>query len=113
MAGEEVVQIRGRSTKENPCGWHFHRSLMRMSIRQVPRFLFLRLPRQESLLTMVQPALTKSLTDAGRISLTAARWAALCVPRDRVPPRQLVQGNGSFHKVQGMEHILFISTSLL
>jgi len=112
-AGGEVVQIHGLSINENPYGWHFHRSSMQMSIRQVPRFRFLQFRQQELLLMMAQQASTKPPMAAGRILLIAARREVLCVLRDRVPPRQLVQGNGSFQKVQEMEPIPFMCISLL
>jgi len=97
-AGGEVARIHGRSTRENHCGWHFHRSSMQMSIRQVPRFLFHQHRLQGSSLMMARPASTKSLTGAGRMSLTAAHRGALCVPRDRVQPRLHAPRNGSSHK---------------
>ena len=111
MVGGEVVPIRGPSTNENHCGWHFHLSSMQMSIHQVLRFLFRRLRHPALSLMMVQQASTKSPMSAGRISLTAARRVVLCVPPGRVPPRRLVPRNGFSLKALEMDFIQFMFAS--
>ena len=85
---------------------------MQMSIHLDLRLLFRQHRLQASLLMMEQQTLMKSLTNAGRISLTVARRAVSCVPPDLVPPRLHVPRNGSFHKVPRPESTPYMFASL-
>src|SRR5687768_5061830 len=111
MAGEAVVLIRGCTIKENLCGWHFHLSSMQMFIHPVLRLFFRRFRHRALSLMMAQPDSTKSPMSAGRISLTAARKAALCGPPGRVPPRRLVPRNGFSLKAPETDFIQYMFAS--
>src|SRR5688572_32769298 len=76
MAGGAVVLTRGLSTRENPCGSHFHPSYLQIFIHLVPRLLILP-PRQQELLWMMARRTSMKLPmNVGMISLRQSRRVA-------------------------------------
>ena len=112
MAGGAVAPTRGHSTKENPCGSHFHQLYLRIFIHLAPRLL-IHPTRQQELSWMMARRISMRLPmNVGTISPRQVRKVALCVPRGRVSPRLLVLRNGFSLRVRTVAFIRSTCASL-